>query len=49
MNRDTWEAADGEVLDCKRGPGNTKDRHAVAVKEAKDTYLRRLPASARSF
>ena len=33
MNRDTWEAADGEVLDYIRGPVNAKDRHAVTVKK----------------
>ena len=42
VNHDTWEAADGEVLDCKKGPGNTKDRHAVAVKK-EATVIGHLP------
>lgn len=40
--RDIWEAAEGEVLECGREPGNAKDRYAVAVKKD-GTVIGHLP------
>ena len=35
--QDSWEAAIGERLPCKREPGNRKDPFAVAVVRSRDT------------
>ena len=37
-----WEAAVGEVLDCRREPENANDRYAMAVVKS-DTIVGHLP------